>query len=87
MTYIITTPMRIRLTVHANMLGMLYLPPGMPHDGLTPTGAVEVGIESPLSELLGDKRSSYNMVRFPLNPNNPIGGYIPDCKKDCTKDN
>lgn len=59
---------------------------GMPHDGLIPTGADEVGIESPVS-VSGEERSSYNeWFGFPRS-NNPIDGYIPDGKKDCTKDN
>ena len=32
---------------------------GMPHDGLIPTGADKVGIESPVS-VSGEERSSYN---------------------------
>ena len=50
------------LRLHAIMLNMFprRLPPGMPHDGLIPTGADEAGIESPVSVLLGVKRCSYN---------------------------
>ena len=52
------------LRPHAAMLAMLdnesSLPTrGMPHDGLIPTGADEVGIESPVS-VLKEERSSYN---------------------------
>ena len=52
------------LKPHAIMLAMLEIEPswfnrGMPHDGLTPTGADEVGIESPVS-VSEESRSSYN---------------------------
>jgi len=62
---------------------------GMPHDGLIPTGADEVGNESPVS-VSGEERSSYNQsivnqwFGFPLDLND---GHIPERKKDCTKDN
>ena len=50
------------LRPHAIMLAMLESEPswptsGMPHDGLTPTGAEEVGNESPES-VPGEERSS-----------------------------
>jgi len=85
-------PTKIRLTPHAAMLAALEAEwpiRGMPHAGLIPTGADEVGIESPVS-VSGEARSSYNewLVRFPLEPNYAIDGlHIPDDKKDCTKDN
>jgi hypothetical protein len=45
---------------------------GMPHDGLTPTGADEGGIESPLSVSLLEECSSYNeWFGFPRIQNNP----------------
>ena len=59
-TSIIRRAIKIRLTLHANMLPMLCLPRGMPHDGLIPTGADEAGTESPVSVLLGENRSIYN---------------------------
>jgi hypothetical protein len=59
---------------------------GMPHDGLILTGADEEGIESPVS-VSGEERCSYIGWFGFHDANNPIDGYIPDCKKDCTKDN
>jgi hypothetical protein len=52
------------LTPHATMLATLDTESpwnirGMPHDGLIPTGADEVGIENPVS-VSGEERSSYN---------------------------
>ena len=52
------------LTPHAAMLATLDTEPpwfsrGMPQDGLTPTGADEVGIESPVS-VSEEERSSCN---------------------------
>lgn len=57
-------PTTSRLTPHAAMLAALETEPfwptsGMPHDGLTPTGADEEGTESPWS-VSGERFCSYN---------------------------
>jgi hypothetical protein len=57
-----------RLRTHAMMLAMLPREPswparGMPHDGLTPTGADIAFVESPMS-VLGERCASYNVIRF-----------------------
>ena len=75
------------LTAHAIMLAMLptessWPSRGIPHEGLTPTGADEVGIESPV-RVLGEDRSSYQ-----CSISIGIDGlpYIPDGKTNFTKD-
>ena len=60
----IRKPVKSMLTPHAAMLATLDTEPpwfsrGMPQDGLTPTGADEVGIESPVS-VSEEERSSCN---------------------------
>ena len=85
------------LTPHAAMLATLDNEPlwfisGIPHDGLIPTGADEVGFESPVS-VSGEERSSYNhsimnhWFGFPWIYRYPLMVNIPERKKDCTKDN
>ena len=85
------------LTPHAAMLATLDIEPsldsrGMPHVGFTPTGADEVGIDSPVS-VSEEFRSSYkitsNSVKLlvRISFRSPLMGHIPERKKDCTKDN
>lgn len=57
----------------------------MPHDGLTPTGAEKVGIESPVS-VVGEERSSYDGSNS-FGSKQADGDRIPDDKRDYTKDN